>query len=212
MTESDRDELRRRWDALWARLNVPSDRAPALAPLLAAYGQPPRAYHSLRHIFHCLRELDAQRDLCDDPNAVELAIWYHDAVYDPTRHDNEDRSAGLARDDLQAARLPHQRINAVLELILATKHASAPVTRDAQVLVDIDLSILGQDPEVFDEYERGIRTEYAHVEDPAFRAGRAGILERFLERPVIFSTPPMREKYEGRARQNIARSIARLRT
>jgi predicted metal-dependent HD superfamily phosphohydrolase len=207
----DREDLCRRWDALWARLHVPPDRAPKLDPLLSAYDQPRRAYHNIRHISQCLHELDAMRELCEQPDTVELAIWYHDAVYDSTRHDNEDRSAALASNDLHAANLPDKTVHAVHELILATKHSQSPVTRDAQLLADIDLSILGQERDVFDEYERGIRQEYAHVEENAFRAGRGKILETFIARQNIFSTPRMREKFEERARENLARSIARLR-
>ena len=211
MTAIDRDDLRRRWNALWARLRGSPDRAPNLDPLLAAYEEPHRAYHNLRHISQMLHEFDAMRDQCDAPDTVELAIWYHDAVYESTRNDNEEQSAALAGNDLRTAGLPDETIEAVVDLILATKHSSAPTTRDARVLIDIDLSILGQPAQAFDEYERGIRREYAHVDEQAFRAGRAAILERFLARRNIFSTVQMREKYEASAGQNIRRSIAQLR-
>ena len=210
MSEVDRQELRRRWEELWARLKVTPDRIPSIDPLLIAYDEPVRAYHNLRHIEQCLREFDAIRDLCADADVVELAIGYHDVVYDPTMHDNEDRSATIAAEDLRAASVAPEKINAVIELIHATKHAHPPITPDAEILVDIDLSILGQDPETFDSYERGIRQEYAHVEDDAFREGRSAILQRFLDRPAIFATPSMRARYEKPARQNLRRSLLQL--
>ncbi len=211
MIDIDRDDLRKRWHALWTHLDIPPDRAPTLDPLVTAYDEPQRAYHNLRHIIQCLHELDGMRGSCDSPDAVELAIWYHDAVYDPTRQDNEERSAELAVDAMKSARLPDGLCERVVDLILVTKHAAAPTTQDAKVLIDIDLSVLGQEPEVFDEYERGIRREYGYVDENAFREGRAAILEKFLARPTIFSTPQMRDRYEEPARRNLARSIARLR-
>ena len=210
MSEVDRQQLRQRWDALWTRLNVIPNRAPSIEPLIAAYDEPARAYHNLHHIMQCLRALDELRDLCHDPDAVELAIWYHDAVYDPTRHDNEERSAGIAAEDLRRAVLPQEKINAVIDLIHATKHTHSPITPDAEILVDIDLSILGQDAETFDNYERAIRQEYAHVDDDAFRKGRSAILQRFLDRPAIYATPAMRSRYEEPARQNLRRSLLNL--
>jgi predicted metal-dependent HD superfamily phosphohydrolase len=204
------EELRRKWDDLWTRLGVRVERVPAFDTLLTAYQDPSRSYHNLGHIVQCLRELDQLRAHCDSPESVELAIWYHDVVYDPTRHDNEERSADLAADGMKGAGLPDERILCVVELIHATKHTHPPITRDAQILADIDLSILGREPEAFDAYERGVRQEYAHVDDRAFREGRAAILRRFLARPSLFSTPPMRDHYESSARQNLQRSLARL--
>jgi predicted metal-dependent HD superfamily phosphohydrolase len=210
MSEVDRQELRHRWDALWARLNVTAARTPSIEPLIAAYDEPVRAYHNLHHIMQCLRELDQMRIQCVGADAVELAIWYHDVVYDSTRHDNEERSAAIAAEGLRTAGIASEKINTVIELIHATKHTHPPITPDAEILVDIDLSILGQDPETFDSYERGIRQEYAHVEDRAFREGRSAILQRFLDRPAIFATPRMRSRYEEPARHNIRRSLLQL--
>jgi predicted metal-dependent HD superfamily phosphohydrolase len=102
-------------------------------------------------------------------------------------------------------------IKQVEELILATKHVAPPATPDAQFLVDIDLSILGQRPSAFDEFERAIREEYRHVDEPSFRAGRSEILRRFLDRPFIYFTHVFRRRYEQQARSNLNRSLERLR-
>jgi predicted metal-dependent HD superfamily phosphohydrolase len=203
-------KLEPRWNALWARLGVPADRAPSAAPLFHAYQSPQRYYHNLSHILDCLNEFNAMSHLCDDPDAVELAIWYHDAVYDPQRADNEEKSGDLAAEAIEAVGLGSAISSRVRELILATKHSTPPATKDAQILVDIDLSILGREWKEFDAYEQAIRREYAHVDDATFRAGRAAILRRFLERPAIFCTPMVRKKYEALARANLQRSIARL--
>jgi predicted metal-dependent HD superfamily phosphohydrolase len=203
-------ELESRWNALWARLGISADRVPAADLLFRRYQSPERHYHNLAHVLDCLNEFSGVRPLCDDPDAVELAIWYHDAVYDPTRSDNEERSADLAFETMEALHIDLSLAGRVRDLILATKHTGSPATKDAQILIDIDLSILGRSWEEFQAYEDAIRREYAHVEEAAFRAGRAAILRRFLERPAIFVTAAMREKYEANARANLRRSIERL--
>jgi predicted metal-dependent HD superfamily phosphohydrolase len=98
----------------------------------------------------------------------------------------------------------------VAALILATRHDAAPLSGDAAVVADVDLAILGSSYEVFDRYEAAIRAEYASVPDAAFREGRARILRAFLARPAIFTTPPLNEALELRARENLVRSLARL--
>jgi predicted metal-dependent HD superfamily phosphohydrolase len=178
--------------------------------LLPRYSEPHRHYHNARHIYDCFRELEAVKLLARDPLAIDLAILFHDAVYDPRRSDNEDQSALLAARAL-ADFFSRETIASVKMLIDATRHHSIPTNLDAQLLVDIDLSILGQSADRFDEYEQQIRQEYLFVPENLFREKRAGILERFLARPSIFQTDFFRERYEASARMNLARSVARLR-
>lgn len=174
------------------------------------YDQPPRAYHNWSHVEACLRELSAVRSLCADPDALEVAIWLHDCIYDPQRHDNEEQSATLARKWLAELLAPSSFIDTVAQLILVTKHNAIPASPDGKLIVDIDLSILGQAPEVFDAYERAIRQEYSFVPDEAFRAGRTCILQGFLDRPKIYCTQSFQGRYERAARANLARSIEQL--
>ncbi|MBI2482412.1 MAG: hypothetical protein HYV76_02540 [Candidatus Vogelbacteria bacterium] len=108
--------------------------------------------------------------------------------------------------------MPDNLGQSVANFITATKHTSAPTNPDVQLLVDVDLSILGQSEDKFDEYERQVRKEYEWVAENAFVAGRSAILKSFLDRPTIYSTQFFRNKYEAQTRRNIARSLARLRT
>jgi predicted metal-dependent HD superfamily phosphohydrolase len=210
MIERDDTALRQRWDDLWRRIGLADERVPAIDPLLMACSLPVRHYHNLGHIDQCLRELDGIRELCESVDAVELAIWFHDAVYDPTRADNEERSADVAAEAMNATGVGPTAVQEVVEMILATKHNRASASGDAAVLLDIDLSILGQPPAVFDVYEQAIRCEYAFVDQKDFNRGRANILRRFLDRKTIYSTHYMQTRYEAQARQNLLRSIARL--
>ena len=199
-----------RWTALWKRLGARGDASTVYNDLTTRYSEPHRAYHTLEHIGHCLDEFEQVRQLATNPDAVELALWYHDAIYDTKTKNSEERSATLAVEVARNASLPDNLGQSVANLITATKHTSAPTDPDVQLLVDIDLSILGQSEEKFDEYELQVRKEYEWVPKDAFVVGRSTILKSFLDRPTIYSTEFFRNKYETQARRNIARSLARL--
>lgn len=172
------------------------------------YYQPHRAYHNFKHIDQCLREFDQAKHLAVDPYAVEAAIWFHDLIYLPLDKDNEEKSAKVAYDKMCCT--PADFNQKVFNHIMATKHKVLPVDPDSQLLVDIDLSILGQSQDKFDEYERRIRQEYYWVSEDVFTSGRSGILMSFLERPAIYSTSFFKDRYEEQARENITRSLAQL--
>ena len=202
---------RERWTELWRRAGARSDPAAWHDQLAALYSQPHRHYHHFGHIADCLREFDAVHQLAADPVAVEIAIWFHDAIYDPRAADNEERSADLARQCLAAAGVGQKFSNSVAPLVLATKLHDVAGHPDAPLLVDVDLSILGQPAERFWQYEREIRAEYAWVPETVFTAKRAEILDRFLSRPNLYATNYFREKYESTARENLKASVRKLR-
>jgi len=178
--------------------------------LVQAYSESHRRYHDFDHIADCLEVFDAARHLTDQPDAVEMAIWFHDAVYDPRAQDNEQRSAALARSRLLDAGVGRDIADTVSRLVLATQsHASTEVS--VAVLIDVELSILGQPESRFEEYQRQIREEYAWVPATILAAKRAQILGRFLARERIYSTNFFQQKLERRARENIQRSLRRLR-
>ena len=199
------------WTSLWGRLGAQGDGRRVYRDLVVRYSEPHRAYHTLEHIGHCLDEFEQVRQLATNPDAVELGLWYHDAIYDTKAKNNEERSAALAVEVARDALLPDAFGQLVASLILATKHTAPSADVDAQLLTDTDLSILGQPGDRFDEYERRVRKEYEWVAEDAFVAGRSTILKSFLDRPAIYSTQFFRYKYEAQAWQNIARSLGRLR-
>ncbi len=190
------ESVRDRWLRLWP------DERPFL-DLAARYSESHRAYHTLQHIEECLREFDASRHLAKDPVAVELAIWFHDAVYDTKAHDNEEKSAELVR----ALRLPADREARIAAMILATKHAAIGDDPDVRLLTDIDLAILGAPPARFTEYESQIRQEYSWVPEMFFAAKRAEILRGFLARPRIYGSDFFRDRLEAKARENLSGTL-----
>ena len=200
-----------RWLQLWrtATGSVPS--AEHYDRLVAMYAEPQRHYHNLRHIEDCLREFDSVRHLAREPVAVELAVWFHDAVYDTRAGDNEERSAELARKWLSEGGADARLVEAVGQLVLATKKHDASLHVDAPILVDADLSILGQAVERYWEYEAEIRKEYEWVPEAVFAAKRAEILEGFLARERIYKTEEFFGRLEERARVNLRASVQRLR-
>ena len=199
-----------RWAEFWRPLGVAGNTASHFAEVERRYAEPHRAYHNLAHVMDCLEKFDSARQLARNPVAVEMALWYHDAVYDPRAMDNEERSAALAAQVADEAGLADTLKSQVIQLILATKKHDATVSEDAPLVVDIDLSILGAAPPRFDEYECQIRQEYDWVPQDSFAVGRTSILQGFLARPAIFSTETFRGRFEQQARENLKCSIARL--
>jgi predicted metal-dependent HD superfamily phosphohydrolase len=176
--------------------------------LVARYAEPHRKYHTWSHILACF-DAKAQLTGVAAPE-IDLALLFHDAIYDPTRHDNEERSAELLTDEGRRAWIDERILERAAPLVLATKHAGAVDSPEACLVVDADLSILGAQGATFDEYERDVREEYASVDEAAWSAGRTAVLREFVARPSIFQTPSARRLWEERARQNLARSLARL--
>jgi len=203
--------MKERWLKFWGAVGAAGDPDAPYRALEVRYAEPQRAYHTLRHVAHCLDEFDAVRGLARDPVVVEMALWYHDAVYDPRARDNEERSATLASEVAARMGLSAARTLRVADLIRVSTHAGLAPDPDAQLFADIDLAILGRPGEAFDEYERQVRVEYAWVPEPAFRAGRAAILNSFLDRPSLYGSDFFRRKYEESARRNLQNSLQKLR-
>jgi predicted metal-dependent HD superfamily phosphohydrolase len=200
-----------RWQVLWVKLAAHGAPIPWHERLVAGYNEATRHYHNLRHLEECLTELDRVRSMIGQPVAVEAALWFHDAVYDPRSTTNEEDSAAAADQCLTEARVARVTVDLVCQLVLCTKTHEPAGVPDAAVLIDIDLAILGQPAGRFREYERAIRAEYAWVPEAIFAQKRAAILTRFLERPAIYRTEDFRARYESTARENLGASLARLR-
>jgi predicted metal-dependent HD superfamily phosphohydrolase len=183
--------------------------------LVRAYAAPERHYHNLAHIEAMLSLMRSHKNALSDPQSVEAAIWFHDAVYDTRRHDNEEKSAELAASRL-AGLLSPDRIALIARMIRATAGHHVPdglddtQRRDCALFLDMDLSILGGMPDLFAAYENAVRREYGWVPDALWREGRRKVLQGFLDRPAIYASPQFRASHEATARANLARSLERL--
>jgi predicted metal-dependent HD superfamily phosphohydrolase len=198
-----------RWHEMWKVLGASNPDPKLHDELIARYSEPHRKYHTIQHLEECFEKFAEVRALAEHPAEIELALWFHDAIYNVKRHDNEKMSADWARASALAAGIPPEACNRVHSLVMATRHKAVPRGTDAELLVNVDLSILGAAPERFDQYERQVREEYAWVPDFLFRRERRAILKEFLARPRIFSSAHFHGRYEAQARANIERSLKR---
>lgn len=210
----DRPLLLGRWEALLSR--VMADAPAGLIvrhgrALLARYAEPHRRYHNTAHLAEVLDRVDELRGHASFADLVRLGAWFHDANYDPTSADNEERSARLAQETLAELGVRKQLYVEVSRLVLVTRaHDPAAADRNGQVLCDADLAVLARPQPAYDDYALAIRAEYAHVSPADFRIGRAQILRALLDRPAIYATAAGRARWETAARTNIARELAAL--
>lgn len=198
-----------RWVALMSALEFKAS-IECYEALCVAYSERHRFYHTIKHIEAMLGHYDAVIDLAERPAEVELAIWFHDAIYKPFSKSNELDSAEWAKEfslsngyDLEGAERVHS-------LIMATLHNGETQDRDQKLIVDIDLTILGAPPDVYDEFERNVRKEYKMVPSFIYRKKRKELLKSFLDNASIYSLKYFKDRYENVARHNINRAIKML--
>jgi predicted metal-dependent HD superfamily phosphohydrolase len=201
--------LQTSWRKGWREVEPEDDGDEIFHALIARYAEPHRAYHTLDHIRECLRQLDLARHLLSRAGEAELAVWFHDAVYDPTRNDNEARSAEWAKKVMGERQVAGPAIQRIGELIRMTTHHNNHLTGDAALVCDADLAILGAEQPRFDAYNSAIRLEYAWVPEPAYQQGRGAVLAAFLSRPRIYHSQFFYERLEQKARANLRHAVAR---
>lgn len=203
---ADRDELAGRW-----RVLVPGAEGLG-AQLLERWSEPQRHYHTLDHLAAVLSIVEEHAALADDPDAVRLAAWFHDAVYDPRADDNEERSAVLAEQELRRAGVPAGRVVETARLVrLTAGHGVVAGDRNGALLADADLAILAAPPDEYDRYAAAVRREYAHVPEDLFRAGRVAVLDALRRLPTLYRIVPSRAEWDARAQANIDRELGALR-
>ncbi|MFE5329627.1 metal-dependent phosphohydrolase [Embleya sp. NPDC056575] len=196
----------------WARLVGGHAEAGAVVEsLLARYAEPHRRYHDTDHLRTVLDLIGELAYEADDADAVMLAAWFHDAVYDPARADNEERSARLAERGLREAGVAPALVAETARLVRVTaEHAPGEHDHNAHVLCDADLAILAADRERYEAYTAAVREEYAFVPDEAFRAARAAVLRDLMSLPRLFHTRLGAARYEEAARFNMRAELERL--
>ena len=183
--------------------------------LIAIYSGADRHYHNLRHIETLLALAQEHAHAIADNEAIEAAIWFHDAVYDTAKSDNEGQSAKLAT-ELLAGLADNERLEFIAAMIRSSANHRVPgsmqasAADDCALFLDMDLAILGSPAEEFAAYERAVRREYHWVPAEQWRAGRSQVLRNFLARPFIYASPQFQRSHEAAARSNLKRSLALL--
>ncbi|EGC32959.1 hypothetical protein DICPUDRAFT_92502 [Dictyostelium purpureum] len=179
------------------------------------YTEKQRYYHTLTHINELLKLEEQFSSKLKSPETVQWAIWFHDIVYDPTKHDNEDQSAQLFKEFSNDLKLSNELTTRVYNYIMATKnHTSVQTNGDSDLdyFLDFDLSILGTDRETYDQYSTSIRNEYIHIPDHLFKEGRSKILQKFIDAGYqsLFRTNEFREIYGKNSIENLKFELNKL--
>lgn len=198
------------WGELISRHSDHPDARAVGSDLVAAWAEPHRRYHSIAHLLDILVRVDQLAAYADDPDAVRLAAWYHDCIYDGLP-DDEERSARRAEEDLSRLDVAPGMVDEVARLVRMTvSHDPAPGDRNGEVLSDADLAALALPRDLYRLNTAEIRAEYAHIPDEVFRKGRRQVLVSLLEGPGVFRTEPGRQWWEAAARDNLRAELAAL--
>ena len=198
-----------RWMELASRLHI-AEPMRIFKWLDARYAERARKYHTARHINECLAILGRAKHPEASNPLVEFALWFHDAVYSTFSRKNEERSADWATAVLARSAAQPVDIELTRSLILATRHAEKPAGAPQELLVDVDLAILGAEADRFREFELQIRAEYWWIPTALYRKQRIPVLRSFIMRQSIYSTHEFRERYERIARNNVAWALDQL--
>ncbi|MGL5195011.1 MAG: HD domain-containing protein [Chroococcales cyanobacterium] len=204
--------LKLTWDALLEQFSTDRKLGKKLLfNLVSTYCHPQRYYHNLGHIQLMMTTLDRMKSFTTDFPAIYLATWFHDVIYDPTAHDNEEKSADYAGELLLKLNIPASTLAATQTLILRTKHHEAAADEwDTQIFLDADWAILGEEPSEYHFYTQAIRREFVAFSEADYCRGRTQFLEGILQRDRLYFTPLMFAEKEAIARRNLEQEIKTL--
>jgi len=198
------------WHSLIGRHSAKSGTDDVGRQLLASWSEPHRRYHNVIHLREVLRHVDQLAAHAVTPDAVRLAAWYHDAVYNGFS-DDEQNSAARAETELADLNVAPALVLEVARLVrLSASHTPDAGDRNGQVLCDADLAVLASTAESYAAYAAAVRAEYAHVTEKEFRLGRSKILRSLLDGPALYRTAPARAQWEAAARVNLNTELERL--
>lgn len=209
MKQSD---MKDKWQHLASQIGMRDAGAKTFDALVQRYTEPNRYYHNLQHIDSCLSQWEQYPHDVQDPLSLQLAIWFHDAIYDTNRNDNEEQSALWATEQLSQYSLDKAICTQIQKLICATDHRQEFTNGDCSLIQDIDLTILGSSNKAYTQYTQAIRQEYQQYSDEDYRAGRSKMLKTFLSKKEIYKTPYYQSSLEKIARKNIEHELNELST
>ncbi len=195
------------WNRCWRTLCTINNGNSLKQKIIKLHNQHHRKYHTIQHLAECIKHLQNNYSYISNPEEIEIALWFHDAIYDIHATDNEEKSAELAFQELLKANVSNEKILRIHQLILATKHSFSPKHSNQMLIVDIDLSILGSPQSRFLEYEKQIREEFHSVPKAIFQKHRISLLMNFLDKDSIYNTLYFHNNFEKQARENINFSI-----
>lgn len=202
--------MRSDWNDFFARNQLVGSAPDFFDQIATRHAEPTRHYHTfLGHVFDLATKLKGLHHLVDNPDLVYFFAMTHDAIYDSTKSDNEAQSAAFAATLGAQMGLGDAFLSTVASYIIASGYNGLvlPPSRDLDLSLDLDLSILGDPEPIFDEYERNIAKEYSWAPQADYRAARAGILQGFLDKGRIYRTEHFHQTHQLQAEKNLQRSI-----
>ena len=211
LSREQKNYLAKKWEQLSKKLQIPDDSSSAIyIQIKQKYGQDNRKYHNLSHIYSMLRLAEKEQEQTEEPDHLELAIWFHDVIYQPVRKDNEQKSADFAKEIL-ADYCSTAQLELLEKMILSTKkHEPLTDFPDVLWLLDFDLAVLAADSTVYDQYSQAIRQEYNIFPNLIYKPGRKKVLQHFLNMTSIYYTEKFRVQYDHLAQANLRRELAEL--
>jgi predicted metal-dependent HD superfamily phosphohydrolase len=201
------------WDMLSYQLSIPKvDSRKILEEVISKYSEPHRSYHNLSHVYSLLMMAEEYYDFIENPILFELSIWFHDLIYDPSRNDNEEKSAERAL-ELLSPFLADSFLENLKQMILSTiEHAPILKDQDNELFLDLDMSVLATEPTIYNQYTAAIRKEFSIFSDELYQAGRKSVLEKFMAGDQIFLTDFFKENFEKQVVDNIQNELSSLGT
>jgi predicted metal-dependent HD superfamily phosphohydrolase len=190
------------WQPLASRLSLDESVYRRLAD---GYSEPHRDYHAMDHVLEMLDCLEQSGDLVEDRDVMELAVWFHDVVYDSTAPHGGNETASA---ELLAELCSGPAVSPAYAIIEHSSHHGPSDDPDTRLFCDLDLYRLAGSYETFLQHGEAVRREYAWIDDAAWKAGRTKFMARLQERPSIYQTDYWRDRLESQAQSNIARLLA----
>ena len=203
--QNDQEQFQQYWTQFSEHTNLTTAQSSLISILNYAYSH--NYYHTHQHIVECLNLFHQIKDQLHDPIAVELAIWFHDVIYDPQASDNEEQSAKMMLKHCMGI-LKKAELEKVAKWIIATKKHLPTKVHDLKYLLDIDLAILGASPQRFTEYEKQIQQEYAWVKPEIYQMKRAEVLTQFYQQQPLFQTEYFQQRFEENAKRNLLAALS----
>ncbi len=210
----DIEKLRKSFSHLFVGMDLQKIEIEFLfSELIEMYEQEGRYYHNLKHIERMLSFLERRVDRIEDWVSIQLAVWFHDCIYDIHDSKNEERSADFARKRLSDLGISEDLVEKVADLILLTKKHEITTkyfNYDTKIFLDSDLISLGGSFEEYSKIFERIKKEYSEIPSEVFKNGRRVFLQSILSKPRIFYTDEMFVEFEQDARRNLEKELVNL--
>jgi len=206
------NDLQTRFTRLWQRHSqepLPGFANEIFSQLATMYGEEWRSYHNIGHISDCLGYFDDCCDQASNPDAMEMAIWFHDCIYEIGARNNEARSRDWFMEQTRGI-LDDKFRNRVSELIMDTCHRHQPDTEDGKLIADIDLTSFSLPWDQYIADGKNVQKELGNDKPGSDPSKKIGFLANLSKRDTVYFSPYYLENFEKSAQDNISTHLVQL--